>query len=132
MWSQHNDSQTLSPLCNTDGAEVGPKEEIESAVDQEYGIRNPRKLLDPKLPSQKEVEEHCLTYLPYRNWCAHCVAGKGRMAPRFKHPDRADGLTEIHVDYCFMLTKGEPLATILAAKERSTKMKMATVVPLKG
>jgi len=54
------------------------------------------------------------------------------MAPRFKQPARTDGLTEIHFDYCFMSTEGNPLATILVAKEKATKMSMATVVPLKG
>jgi len=32
-----------------------------------------KKMLDPKLPSQSEVEEHMITHLPYRNWCEHCV-----------------------------------------------------------
>ena len=54
------------------------------------------------------------------------------MAPRFKQPARTDGLTEIHFDYCFMSTEGNPLATILVAKEKASKMSMATVVPLKG
>ena len=54
------------------------------------------------------------------------------MAPHFKQPARTDGLTEIHFDYCFMSTEGNPLATILLAKENATKMSMATVVPLKG
>ena len=102
----------ISPLMSE---EVDSGEGVEQAAEEEFGIRNPRKLLDPKLPSQKEVEEHCLTHLPYRNWCAHCVAGKGRMAPRFKHPDRADGLAEVHFDYAFMSTKDKPLATILVA-----------------
>ena len=125
----HNNSPTLSPL---DDIEVDSGEEIEQPVDQEYGVRNPRQLLDPKLPSQKEVDEHCLTHLPYRNWCQHCVQGKGKMTPHSKHPSRIDGLTEVHFDYCFMSTKGEPLATVLVAKERTTKMSMATVVPMKG
>ena len=54
------------------------------------------------------------------------------MAPRSKQPARTDGLTEIHFDYCFMSTEGNPLATILVAKEKAIKMSMATVVPLKG
>ena len=97
----------------------------------EFGVRNPRKLLDPKLPTKKEVEDHNLTHMPYRNWCPYCVAGKGKSAPHFKHV-RADGLPELHLDYCFMSTEGKPLATILVAKEKSTKMVMATMVPMKG
>ena len=29
-------------------------------------------------PSKREVEEHEKTHLPYRDWCEHCVSGKGR------------------------------------------------------
>ena len=29
-----------------------------------------KRIVDPKLPSQKEVEDHCQRgHLPYRNWC---------------------------------------------------------------
>ena len=111
---------------------MSPEEVVEAPREQEYGVRNPRKLLDPKLPTQQEVEEHCLTHLPYRNWCTCCVQGKGKSSPHFKRPTRTDGLTKVHVGYCFMSTEGCPLATILVAKERATKMCMATVVPMKG
>ena len=37
-----------------------------------------RKLIDPRLPSQREVDEHNLTHLPYRNWCPICVRAKGK------------------------------------------------------
>ncbi len=33
---------------------------------QERGIK---KMLDPRLPTQAEVDDHNLTHLPYRNWC---------------------------------------------------------------
>ena len=90
-------------------------------MEQEYGVRNPRKLLDPKLPSQEEVEEHCLTHLPYRSWCSFCVQGKGKAAPHYQNPSRVDGLTEVHFDYCFLSTEGHQLATVLVAKERTSK-----------
>ena len=32
----------------------------------------------PRLPSRQEVQEHELTHIPYRSWCAHCVRGAGR------------------------------------------------------
>ena len=90
---------------------------VEVPREQDYGVRNPRKLLDPKLPTKKDVDEHNLTHLPYRNWCQYCVEGKGKMAPRFKQQARTD-LTETHFDYCFMSTDRNPFATILVAKER--------------
>jgi len=106
--------------------------ELEPPEEEQFGKRNPRKMLDPKLPTPSEVKEHCLTHLPYRNWCSHCVLGKGRAAPHFKRASREDSLPEIHCDYCFMSTVDQPLVTILMAKERETKMCMATMVPMKG
>ena len=43
---------TIRPLCDV---EVSPEEVVEAPREQEYGVRNPRKLLDPKLPTQLEV-----------------------------------------------------------------------------
>ena len=100
--------------------------------EREYGMRNPRKLQDPRLPSRKEVDDHHLAaHLPYRSWCAFCVMGKGKSASHFKQT-REDGLPELHLDYCFISTEGKPLATILVVKEKFSKMMMAIVVPLKG
>ena len=107
-------------------------DELEPPEEEQFGVRNSRRVLDPKLPSQKEIDEHCLTHLPYRNWCTHCVFGKGRAAPHFKRQEREDSLAEVHFDYCFMSTAEQPLVTILMGKERESKMSMATMVPMKG
>ena len=75
-------TEVIRPLCDI---EIKPiEEELEPPEEEQFGVRNPRKMLGPKLPSQREVEEHCLTHLPYRNWCSHCVQGKGKAAPRFR------------------------------------------------
>ena len=108
------------------------EEDLELPEEEQFGMRNPRRMLDPKLPSQREVEEHNLTHLPYRNWCTHCVFGKGRAAPHDKRATRDDSLVELHFDYCFTSTEGQPKVTILMGKERESKMCMATVVPMKG
>ena len=75
----------INPVEKEDG-------ELEPPEEEQFGKRNPRKMLDPKLPSQREVEEHNLTHLPYRNWCAHCVLGKGKSAPHYKRASREDSL----------------------------------------
>ena len=69
--------------------------------EDDAGSRVPVKVLDPKLPSQAEVEEHCLTHLPFRNWCKHCIRGAGRVTDHRSHV-RDDGLPEVHLDYCFL------------------------------
>ena len=38
-----------------------------------------KKVKDPKLPSQQEVDQHWIMgHLPYRNWCPICVKAQGR------------------------------------------------------
>ena len=42
----------------------------------EKGDEVVKRLVDPKLPSLKDVEEHWVAgHLPYRNWCSECVQG---------------------------------------------------------
>ena len=35
-------------------------------------------LRSPTMPSESERKQHELTHLPYRDWCQHCVSGKGK------------------------------------------------------
>ena len=37
-----------------------------------------KSMADPRKPTQKEIETHELTHLPYRNWCPACVKAKGK------------------------------------------------------
>ena len=36
----------------------------------------PRRLRDPRKPSQAEVDEHNIKHFPFREWCRHCLDGK--------------------------------------------------------
>ena len=38
----------------------------------------------PNEPTQEEVDEHCVTHLPYRSWCPVCVKARGREEPHKK------------------------------------------------
>ena len=61
-----------------------------------------RKLIDPKLPTQEEVEEHYLRgHFPYRNWCNICVKAKGREMSHQKEGGKERKIPEYHFDYCF-------------------------------
>ena len=95
-------------------------------------VRKPMKMMDPKLPTQTEVDEHNLTHLPFRSWCPQCVKGRGRAADHVAQA-REDGMMEIHSDYCFLTTAdSQEKYTLLVAREKSTRMTMATLVPMKG
>ena len=118
------------PISYPVQAEDVPVCDVEAQHD-EAGVRKPAKVLNPQLPSREEVEEHNLTHLPFRNWCAHCVRGTGRSADH-RVREREDGLPEVHMDYCFLGTEGESTETVLVLRERPHRMTMSTIVPMKG
>ena len=102
-------------------------------LEQEYGQRKTKHMLDPKLPSQEEVRQHCLTHMPYRNWCLHCVRGRGKeMEHKKKRDDGEQTIPEYHMDYCFPGDEDGQKLTTLVVVEKETKMKKAAVVPSKG
>ena len=127
-------------LCPVDGAVTDHAHEdlehtkiTEFDCEEEAGSRAPVKVADLKLPSAEEVGTHNLTHLPYRSWCPHCVRGKGKtMDPR--RPGRPKMIPVLHVDYCFMGSKGDATARciVVAAKDYEHKCVMASVVPVKG
>ena len=78
--------------------------DIESDKEAEDGedVRTPKVAARPAQPTKAEIEAHEITHLPYRSWCAHCVAGKGVSSPHYRS-DAGDriGIT-VSLDYCFM------------------------------
>ena len=91
-------------VCNWEAVETSDGVDVRIPVprEKEFGLRNPRKLQDPKLPSKEDVHDHFLAaHMPYRSWCTFCVMGKGKSAPH-QQQLRDDGLPELHLDYCFM------------------------------
>ena len=91
------------------------------------------KAMDAKLPSPEEEAEHMLTHLPYRSWCVHCVRGKGKTADHRRGQGDDRGVQEVHLDYCFLGgAEDDRTNTVLIAKDRDSKMVMASVVPVKG
>ena len=57
----------------------------------------------PNRPSKAEVDEHMLSHLPYRSWCAHCVKGKAKSK---KHPCTSQSsdheILMVTLDYMFL------------------------------
>ena len=91
-----------------------------------------RNIGDPRLPSRKEVDEHYLTHVPYRNWCPHCVRGRGKDLDHRKGLDEDRKIREFSFDYCFPGDQAGAKITVLVGRERVTGMTMASVVPVKG
>ena len=92
-----------------------------------------RKILDPKLPTQAEIDEHlAMGHLPYRNWCSVCIRAKGRDMDHPRDTGKERKLPEYGFDYCF---PGDELGfkwTVLVGREKGVKSVMATAVPEKG
>ena len=59
-------------------------------------------LRDPEQPSREELDQHNICHLPYRAWCRHCVAGRGKAAQHRQIQDHDKALVTIATDYCFM------------------------------
>ena len=91
-----------------------------------------KKMIDPRLPNQKDVEEHNLTHLPYRNWCPVCVRSKGKEMGHRTATDKERIISEYCFDYCFPGDEFGFKLTVLAGQERLGGMKFATAVPTKG
>ena len=118
-----------------DGIDEDGDEIVEIDVENmegEAGKRVVKKILDPMLPSRAEVREHDLTHLPYRNWCPHCIKGKGKEMGHQRRSRDDQGLAEYHLDYCFPGDDMGFKVMILIGIEKYSGMKMAQVVPTKG
>ena len=104
-----------------------------SAEDIDEGVvRGPKYIRDIRLPSLEEFQKHMMTHLPYRSWCEYCVKGRGKEAPHRTQSTESD-LPEVSVGFCFPLKDdGTGGLIILVARERHTRMTLATVVPSKS
>ena len=108
------------------------KEDVEEDEDEEYGVRRSVKKLDPREPSKEEREEHEKTHLPFRNWCRHCVRGRGK-EEACRDAKRDQEVAEVHLDFMFMGDEGDDRTlAVLVVKERSRGMVMSTVAPRKS
>ena len=116
--------------------EEGRLAEVDGMVGERIRVQKEeekiKKMTDPRKPTEKEVETHNLTHLPYRNWCPICIAAKGKDLDHRKDVRGDRGLPEFSFDYCFPGDEFGFKLTVLVGKERTTGMVMATVVPEKG
>ena len=92
-----------------------------------------RKINDPRLPSQEEIERHRIGgHVEFRDWCDMCVRARCRDMPHKRDKGEARALPEYSWDYCFPGDEFGHKWTVLVGRERETKTVMATTVPSKG
>ena len=95
--------------------------------------RTAKSLTLPKAPTNvAEVKAHSVTHMPHRDWCAHCVRGRGRAARHFNESDAAE-LPRLSTDYLFPGQKEDkrPLTGISFYDNASLRMAL-TILPRKG
>ena len=106
----------------------------EGQAAEDAAIEDPavRAAPDPGQPTRDERARHELTHLPFRPWCADCVAGRAVDDPHRRLAQDADvGPPKVSVDYGFV-ADGEQARTILVAKVAGSKVIMARCVKGKG
>ena len=70
-----------------------------------------------KPPSQRELEEHVVTHIPYRNWCKHCVSGRGQSDHHRKQlADRDQEVPVVSIDYAFLPTAAAAVRRIICSQ----------------
>ena len=112
---------------------VGPHAEEEPNMDCESdggedGERV-RLLPKPRTPSKAEWERHVVSHMPLRDWCRHCVAGRGLERRHQRHPGHDDRCPLVCSDHGYLSGDATPM---LVAKVRRTGMVLALPVERKG
>ena len=71
-----------STTSRTEGEEREAKKDEEDYQDKdEEEAQEPVTRRAPKGPTKEEREKHEATHLPFREWCHHCIRGRGRNRP---------------------------------------------------
>ena len=71
--------------------------EVYDSIDPEEAIIRIQNC--PSKPTQKEVDEHYASHLPYRSWCPICVQSRGREDGHKRIKKRKDGKPRVVLDY---------------------------------
>ena len=82
----------------TEESEMGTEESEEAKASK--GISSGTK------PSQREIDEHERTHMPFRSWCKHCVMGRsdGNAHRKSKNHDQQE-VTTVSCDYGYMTSE---------------------------
>ena len=110
--------------------EANAREEDEEEIEEALAVKPAR---NPGAPTAAEKEAHEATHLPFRSWCAECVAGRRDNPPHRKRQDEERSVPEIFLDYAFVRREDETkTATILLMKDRESRAIRASVMRSKG
>ena len=99
----------LCPTEATEGEVMG-EQDGEGASREGEEAREVRAPTIPMTPSKAEVLQHRLKHHPYRDWCPHCVRGKGREDRHTRSTQKEEylGVPKMASDY-FYIGQRRPL-----------------------
>ena len=108
--SHHGETASSSSTCKaTTRVRTEPEQGEEHVQEDEDGdeeeAQEPKTRRAPKGPTKEEKEKHEATHLPFREWCQHCVRGRGRNKPHKKKTEdekEENKVSRISMDYLFM------------------------------
>ena len=121
---------------NAEAEQEAVADGAQHVVEEAHEVPAVRGVRDPGQPTREERARHDLTHLPFRPWCADCVAGRAADDPhRRVAREDDDGPTKVSVDYGFVTEKVGELdvqRTILVVKVGGCKAVLARCVQGKG
>ena len=91
----------------------------------------------PIKPTQKMIEDHSVSHLPFRSWCVHCVRGRAKSVGHFAQKESEkenQQVPTISMDYGFFGTENESdhEHPVLILHDRESKERCSHPVPSKG
>ena len=98
----------------------------------EDDLRSARRLIDPRLPTTREVKDHELKcHVPHRNWCWVCVRAEGKDLDHRADPSEDRNVPECF-DFAFPGGEFGHKTAVLVGKERMSGLVLAAAIPCEG
>ena len=98
-------------------------------------VRTPKVARKPRTPTRAEIDAHYPLHADYRDWCPHCVAGKGisNQHRSGKKPEEEIGTT-VSMDYLFMVPEEaeEDMDAVLIVYDANRRNMWTMVTDSKG
>ena len=90
-------------MCPTEAVASGVPTTEGDQLDTESAERSEvRRQRRPNEPTAEEVAAHEEHHEPYRAWCPHCVAGRGRSDKHRQSDHSQDALAVVGMDYGYL------------------------------
>ena len=118
MTSVNSQCSPLSPTIESGHAGAGGIETSQTGAQGEdkdktdefladAEVRTARVARQPNAPTKYEIEQHLPLHAEYRDWCPHCVAGKGISHQHRTHSGDEPLGNTVSCDYAFMTKEDE-------------------------